>query len=173
MADAPTIVAGVDLTQRYTPEDILDMYKTGRLRQITNLGYCTQGDESGTLRFVPYYESNAFRVDSEADLRHYTTQFDAEKMRQEIETEHPILRRTPQERAAAMTLRILAEMKKYGTVPGIPGDQLKRIIVEHWKVGQPVTEEAARRVAQWYLGMGEVDNKEADRHRVTRAHPTA
>jgi hypothetical protein len=167
------IVAGVDIEQRFTPEEIVEMYKSGRLRQITNLGYCTQGDETGTLGFVPYYESNAFRVDNDVELRNFRTEFDAEKMRQEIEDENPILRRTPQERAAAMTLRILAEMKKYGTVPGIPGEKLQQIIGEHWKVGQPVTEEAASRVAQYYLGMGEVDNKEADRHRVTRAHSRA
>ncbi len=164
-----TIVAGVDINGSYTPEDIVDMFRTGRLRKLTDAGYCTQGREDGTLTFVPYWESLAFRTETGSAKTYVSDNF-TEVMRQDVETEHPIVRSSPQEKVARLALRVMGEVKRTGRVTGLSDEELAAIVGESWKVGQPLTGEDLQKLAQWFMGRAEVDNTESESHRVTREH---
>lgn len=165
--DKPHVVGGVDLTRRYTPEDIVDMFGSGRLRAITDAGYCTQGRADGFLYFVPWHESNAFKAENNA---WETRSFDADAMREDVEREHPMLRRTPQEKVAAMVMRLMADAKAGNGVPGLTEAQVKGITGQTWVSGEPMSETMIRSIAAHLLGIGEATNKEADSHRTTRLH---
>lgn len=167
------IVGGVDIEQTFTPDDIIEMFKNGRLRTISEQGYCTQGGEDGLLRFVPFWESLAFRTEQNMGTRTYASEDFTEVMRQDVEAEHPILRTTPQEKVARMALRIMAEVKRTGRVTGLNDNEMATIMGESWRVGEPVTGEAIQKLSEWLMGRAEVDNRDADSHRVTRAHMTA
>ena len=148
------------------------MHRRGKLRGITLQGYCTRVDgDTGTIRFVPWHESTHFRMDQGKPVRAIADGF-GDAMLADINANHPIVRRTPQERVGAMMLRLLASAKGTGTIPGIPPEAITRIVGNAWREGQPLTEEVVRAVAAHYLGIAEVDNKEADSHRVARAHMT-
>jgi hypothetical protein len=159
----PILIAGVDITQDFTAEDIMDLFKKGKLRTICEKGYCTQGTMEGTLQFVPYWESVSWR-----QPKTYTSDDFVDVMREDVETQHPILRRTPQERTAAMAMRIVGEIKRTGRVGGLSDDDVKHMTKESWKEGQPLTAEDARTIAQTLLEHAEVDNEESESHRVTR-----
>lgn len=164
----PLVIDGVDITKQFTAEDILDLFKKGKLRSITDRGYCTQGTEEGTLQFVPYWESVAFRKP-----KTYISHDFVDAMREEVEHDHPIRRRTPQERVASMAMRLVAEIKRTGRVGGLTDDEVASLTHESWKAGEPLAMEDARAIAATLLGMAEVDNRESDRHRITRDHMTA
>ena len=165
----PPIVAGVDIGRTFEAEEIIAMHNKGVLRGITLEGYVTQV-EDGKIKFIPWTESYRFREQT-GQLRTSTHYLDT--MREEVEREHPILRRTPQERTTSMVMRLIGSMKQYGTMPGFTDEQIKAIMGDYWKVGEPVTEEAVRRLAAHLLDQGEKTNREADSHRVTRQHMTA
>jgi hypothetical protein len=55
------IVAGVDLEGSFYPEDIVAFFKSGALRQITDRGYVTQGQDDGTIKFIYWTQSLHFR----------------------------------------------------------------------------------------------------------------
>lgn len=168
-----TIIDGIDVSRVYPAEEILKMWEDGHLREVCLKGYVARANGDGTCGFVPWYEAmDAFN--EHRGMRRYTIdQQYVEDMKADVEEKHPIVRRTPQQRVAAMVLRLLGDAKRYGTIPGIPKETLQAIAGEYWKIGEPVTEDLIRRVAAYYLGVAEVDNKEADSHRVTREHPTS
>lgn len=163
------IVAGVDISRTYSVEEIMSMYHKGLLKPIALKGYVTRADANGQIGFVPWHESTLAR--SEAGKKAAVT-FDVDEMREGVEAEHPITRRTPQERVAAVALRILAEVKRSGG-HGLTPQEVNQIVGETWAVGDPVTGEQVRALAAHFLGVGEKTNKEADSHRVTRAHATS
>jgi hypothetical protein len=167
----PIIISGVDVTGSFTAEDIMAMFHRGTLRDITDRGYCSQGTENGMLQFVPYEESLAFRTDTGRSQTYVSEDF-TEAMRQEVERENPILRSTPQEKVARFALRIMAEVKRTGRVTGMSNEEMRSIVGESWKEGQPLTGEDIQKLSQWFMGRAEVDNKEADSHRVTSEHMT-
>lgn len=168
----PLVIDGVDVTQSFTAEDILDMFSKGRLRSITDRGYCTQGTEDGTLQFVPYWESLAFRTKHNTEKTYISHDF-VDAMREEVEREHPILRRTPQERKMAMAMRIAGEYHRTGTIPGMTDPEVQELVGEAWGSGEPMTGEAIVELAKKLIEQAEVDNREADSHRITRSHMTA
>lgn len=166
------VVAGVDIDRTYSPEEIFEMHDKGRLRPITLEGYCTRADEDG-IRFVPYYESTFFRMREGKPQQHVSHDF-APAMRAQLEADHPITRRTPQQRVASMVLRLLADAKQNGTIAGLSEEQIRSITGELWKAGvTEVSTEMVRKVAAHFLFQAEKGNREADSHRVARAHPTA
>lgn len=167
----PTIVAGIDIDRAYTGDEVLEMHRKGRLRDITLEGYCTRADADGTIKFVPYYESTWFRLDADKPVQSGTNL--AERMLADVEANHPIHRRTPQERVASMMLRLMAEYKRSGTLPGVPADLIERVTGSAWREGEPLTAEDIRAVAAHYMGVGEKENRESDRKRVARHHATA
>ena len=178
------VVAGVDLSRGFTPEEVFDFHNSGRLREIAEAGYVGQADvESGLVHFAPFHKSAFFRSDP-VDLQvgavtgltnpivvpHPST---LEEKRKELEEKFPMLRTTPQQKVARLTLRLLSEVKRTGRITGMSDQDVSHIVGEAWKIGEPLTSEAVRRVAAHFLGLGEKTNKEADSHRVTRAHALA
>ena len=170
----PRVVNGVDLSRAYPAEDLMDMLRRGRLRGIVEAGYVPVGDsDTQTIKFVPWWDSH-FQRSVEGRLRNIEWGYDeVEAERQNVEHEHPIRRRTPQQRTAAMMIRLMGEARRTGTVPGLSQDQLQTIVGESWKKGEPLAAEDVQRVAAWFMARGEVDNREADSHRTTRVHQTA
>ena len=169
--ERPNIIGGIDVNRTYTPEDIFEMSRDDRLRNVVLEGYCTRVDDDG-IRFVPWYESTHFRDEQGTPQTHVSHDF-VPYMKDKLEREHPIIRRTPQERTAAMALRILGEVKRSGRVTGLSDEELKTIVGESFKAGEPVTGSDIQAVAARLLGTAEKHNREADSHRVTRQHMTA
>lgn len=156
----PTLVAGVDVDRVWTGDEILELHNQGRLRDVTLKGYCTRADADGTIRFVPFYESTWFRMDEGIPVVD-TSDLPAQMMA-DVNANHPIVRRTPQERVASMFLRLMTEYKRTGTLPGVPTELIKQIMGAAWREGEPLTAEVIRAVAAHYLGIGEVDNKKGN-----------
>lgn len=156
----PAIVAGIDVSRSYTGEEVIEMHNSGRLRDVTLEGYCSRVDADGTIRFVPFYESTWFRMDEEKPTTAVSYDF-ADAMKRDVETNHPIVRRTPQQRVASMMLRLMTAYKQTGTLPGVPPELIRRVVGNSYREGEPLTAEVVRAVAAHYLGMGETDNKEA------------
>ena len=154
-----TIVAGIDVSRPYTGDEVLEMHSRGKLRDVTLEGYCTRVENDGTIRFIPYYESTWFRT--EQDRTDHAVPDFRQAMLDDLNANHPIIRRTPQERVASMMLRLMTAYKQTGTLPGVPPDLIKRIVGSAWREGEPLTDEVVRAVAAHYLGIGEVDNKQA------------
>ncbi len=164
----PIIIDGVDITRSFEFDEIIAMNNNGKLRSITLRGYCTQGKDDGTLEFVPWQESLHFRKP-----KTYVSDDFTEVMRQDVEQEHPILRRTPQERKMAMAMRIASEYARTGAVPGMTDPQVQEMVGEAWKAGEPMTGEAIVELAKKLMEQAEKDNREAESHRVTRDFMTA
>ena len=164
----PIIIEGVDITKSFDFEEIIAFNNNGKLRAITMQGYCTQGRDDGMLEFVPWQESLHFRTP-----KTYVSDDFTEVMRQDVEREHPILRRTPQERKMAMAMRIASEASRTGTIPGMTSVQVQELVGDAWKAGEPLTGEAIVALAQKLIEQGEKDNRESESHRVTRDFMTA
>lgn len=155
----PTIVAGIDIDRAYSGDEILDIHRSGRLRDVTLQGYCTRVDVDANIRFVPFYESTWFRSDQ--DTMVVAEQDIAGPMMADVNANHPIVRRTPQERVASLFLRLMTEYQRSGTLPGISSELITQVMQGSWREGEPLTAEVIRAVAAHYLGVGEVDNKKA------------
>jgi hypothetical protein len=98
-----------------------------------------------------------------------------EDARTEVERDHPIVRRTPQTRVTSLALRLMAQAKvSDGMVPGMTQEEIRSIVGYAWTQGvTEITMEDMRKIAAKLMGVAQVDNREADSHRVTRVHPTA
>lgn len=168
----PTIIDGIDISRRYTIQEIMDMHAKGKLRPVGVAGYIVRADADGTVGFVPWTQSTLYRSQRDALLVHQSTDF-VEAMRQDVEAEHPMRRRTPQERTAAMLVRIMGTAQRYGTVPGLTQEQISTITGAAWREGDPLPAESVRAVAAHFLGIAEKQNREADSHRVARKHALA
>lgn len=170
--EKPIIIDGIDITRVYTIGEIQDMYYRGYLRKVAVHGYVVQARADGTVRFVPWYESHMARAEND-QLRETDWSAEAEQMRLDVEREHPMSRRTPQQRVASMLIRLMGEVKRTGRITGLSDEQVQSIVGKTWKEGMPLSEEDVRAVAAHFLGIAQVDNREADSHRVTRAHQFA
>jgi hypothetical protein len=100
------------------------------------------------------------------------TEFGVEAKRKELERDHPISRSTPQEKVARLAMRLLAEAKRTGRVTGLSDDEHASILGESWRVGSPLTGTDIEKLSQWFMQRAEIDNKEADAHRITSDHMT-
>jgi len=167
----PVFVDGIDITRTFSPEEIFDLHAKGRLRKIALAGYCTRAGDDG-IQFIPWYESTRFRMDTDTLPVHASDDF-VPYMQNKLETEHPMRRSTPQQKVGRMMLRLMAEVKRTGTIPGFTPEDIKHIVGESWKQGEPLAAEDVQKVAAYFLGLGQKQNKEADSHRVTRAHALA
>lgn len=172
--DLPRFVDGIDLTKEYPIHDIMDMFYGGKLRGVAQAGWVVQavGEDTTMIRFVPWWESHLQRREEDR-LRVHPEAINVDAMREDVEREHPMRRRTPQQRTAAMMVRLMSEAKKTGSVPGLTPEQIRAIIGESWRQGEPLAAEDVQKVAAWFMSRGEVDNREADSHRTTRAHQFA
>ena len=154
----PTIIGGIDVSRSYTGPEVIEMNASGRLRDVTLEGYCSRVDADGSIRFIPFYESTRFRMEEGQAKTQVSYDF-ADSMLDDVKSNHPIIRRTPQERVASMFLRLMTAYKQTGTLMGIPPELIKRVAGNAWREGEPLTAEVIRAVAAHYLGVGEVDNK--------------
>lgn len=146
------MVQGIDVDRAYTANEIAQMYLDGRLRSITLHGYVARADADGTCRLVPWTDATTERP------RVYQTKDDIRASLQEGLP--PIRRRTPQQRAASMVVRMLAEAKRAGKVPGLTEEQTREIVGEYWKDGvSEVTAEMVQRVAARFLQAAENEAK--------------
>jgi hypothetical protein len=151
------IIGGIDVDRTYTGDEVLEMNNKGHLRNVTLKGYCTRVEHDGTIKFVPYWDSTWFRQEQDKAV---SVDVDiATPMLEDLKENHPIIRRTPQERVASMMLRLMGEYRRTGSLPGIPTDLIKKIVGNSWREGMPLTEEVVRAVAAHYLGLGEQENK--------------
>lgn len=162
------IVNGVNIHKAFSSEEIFELHESGRLRGITLEGYATRV-EDGKIWFVPFYESTLFRMEH-GKQRQYVSHDFQEWMRQDVEQQHPMTRRTPQERVASMVLRLMATVKNTGGLPGFTDEQIKEIVGTGWAAGMPITEDVVRAIVAKFLNVGEQQNREADSHRSVRQH---
>lgn len=167
-ARPPKIVNGVNIHKAFSSEEIFELHENGRLRGITLEGYATRVEE-GRIYFVPFYESTLYRMEHGTTRQWVSNDFQ-EAMRQDVEQEHPMTRRTPQERVASMVLRLMATVKNTGGLPGFTDEQIKEIVGEGWRSGMPITEDVVRAIVAKFLNVGEQQNREADSHRAVRQH---
>jgi hypothetical protein len=166
----PRFIDGIDIQRKFTSEEIFDLHRRGKLRSITLEGYVTRVDVlDDTISFVPFWESTKFR-DEQGTM--VLDEFGLEEKRKELEEEHPISRSTPQEKVARFAMRLLAEAKRTGRITGLSDDQHAAILGESWKSGTPLTGTDIEKLSQWFMSRAEVDNKEADSHRITSQHRT-
>lgn len=150
----PKIVNGVNIHKVFTSEEIIELHEAGRLRGIVLEGYCTRV-EDGKIYFVPWYESSFMRAEQGKLMTHVSDDF-VPAMQAEVEEEHPIIKRTPQQRVASMVMRLIAEYKNSGnTLPGIHGEDIKAMVGASWKEGAPLTEDDVRAIASYFLGKAE------------------
>lgn len=180
-----TVVGGVDISRTYTVPEITEMYVKGRLGAAAVEGYIVRAEGDGTIGFVKADESTLSQMmygrKDKRGVTHlrggrvYGTDHPVwEEMRQDIEKEHPMVRRSAQEKKLSMVRRLLNTAQQFGTIPGLTDEQISTMIGEKWTTGvSVVTADMLDRVAARLLGQGEASNKEADSHRVTRAHPLA
>jgi hypothetical protein len=146
------------------------MHRKGQLRAITLNGYVTRVDIlDDTISFVPFWESSKFR-DEQGTMK--MTEFGVENKRKELEQEHPITRSTPQEKVARLALRLMTEAKRTGRISGLSNSEHAAILGESWKEGTPLTGDDVQKLSQWFMSRAEIDNREADAHRVTKLHKT-
>lgn len=165
------IIGGVDIEKTYQSDEIISMYHAGKLKPIAVEGYVVQANEDGTIKFIPFWESTLWRQEQGTPIQ-ATSPITVDERREQLEEAHPILRRTPQERVASMAIRIMAEAKRSG-VTGLTEEQKKTILGESWIEGEPLSGEDIQRLSQWFMGRAQVDNRDADSKRITRAHMTA
>ena len=154
------IVAGVDIDRDYTADEVVEMHRSGRLRDISLHGYVAQADWEGKCRFVHWTKANAISP-GENELR--VSVADATPLREGLP---PIRKRTPQQRVDSLTGR-LAEQAKLGGLP-LPEYVMSEVLRRRWVAGDPVTAEDVRAVAAHSLAQAEARFEEAERHRVTR-----
>lgn len=160
----PHIVAGVDISRKYHFTEIMAMYHKGLLQPIALEGYLVRADVlDGMISFVPWHESSAARAEAG---RPASAAFDVEAMREDVEREHPIVRRTPQQRKDAIAKRLAA-------APHFSEAVVSEVLTESWKKGEPVTGDQIEAVAAVLMQRAENENRAADAKRVTRKHMTA
>lgn len=155
------IVNGIDITKKYSIQEVTEMYMSGKYRDVVLHGYVARADNTGLIGFAPVAQSSLARSEA-GKLIH--RDWDAEAMRQDVEREHPIVRTSPLAKTERMQRRIQAS--------GITEEVGRAVLGAAWKAGHALTAEDAKAVAAHFLGLGENTNKEADSHRITRAHKT-
>jgi hypothetical protein len=168
----PPIIDGIDIGAPFTANDVFRWKREGRLRGVTLNGYVTQFDWDGVGRWVHFTHKFASRQGpgdkSRGDRQ---INFDYEKyFKDQIESDSPIKKRTPQQRVASMALSMMAEAKQYGRIPGLDDKLVKAIAGEAWKEGEPITAEAVRRVAMHYLNVSETDAERGNNQRRHREY---
>src|SRR5437867_1683314 len=98
-------VGGVDIHKKYTIHEVMDMWYAGKLRPIGLNGYLPRASSDGICEFVPWWKTDAFSQEQNG-MRVFASEDDVfGQMKADVEHEHPIVRRTPQQRVAAMLMR--------------------------------------------------------------------
>ena len=167
------IINGIDISRRYTLDEIFEMNGKGLLKPISLQGYVVRADAEGMIGFVPWHQSTLARQEAGKPV---TQNWDADlaKMREDVERENPMVRTSPHAKVARMITRLLGDAQRTGTIAGLSDEQIRTITGEYWKTGETqVTEAMVRKVAAHFMQNAERQNRAADAKRVTRAHPLA
>ncbi len=170
------IVDGLDTTKSYSADEVLAMKDDGRLRNVTMKGWFFRFDlakNAMTMVHVTDPTANRMAPGSTGGRRRrgFVVADPLPNMKEAVEREHPIVKRTPQERLAAMTskmmqgergqdgaARMLIDMLSGhggGNMDAMTEDQVKQITGVSWKEGDPIDADVVRRVAARYLGQAE------------------
>jgi hypothetical protein len=181
------IVDGLDTTRTYSADEVIAMRDSGKLREVTMRGWLFRWEPlKGGMKMVHFTDPTANRQAPGSTggrrLRAYTVEFDADQMRKDVERDHPIRKRTPQERLASMTnkltqgergqeaaAKMMMDMLQgagSGNMDGLDDDAVKAITGASWKKGDPIDGDTVRRVAARYLG--EAERRVAETARDTR-----
>ncbi len=181
------IVDGLDTNRTYTADEVIAMRDSGKLREVTMRGWLFRWEPlKGGMKMVHFTDPTANRMAPGSSggrrLRSYTVEFDADQMRRDVEAEHPIRKRTPQERLASMTnkltqgergqeaaAKMMMDMLSGaggGNMDGLDDETVKSITGASWKAGDPIDGDTVRRVAARYLG--EAERKVAEQAADTR-----
>ena len=172
------VVAGIDIDKSYSIEEMLEMYERGYLREILKVrGLVPRANGDGTIQFAEWSETYLGNLEKTGMTRMYAQNNGSwvEDATAQVEKDHPIVRRTPQDRVTSMALRLMAQAKRSdGAIPGLSQEEIRQIVGYAWTQGvTEITMDDMRKIAAKLMGVAEVDNREADSHRVTRLHPTA
>ena len=176
----------IDRPQGFTPDEIVEIHRSGKLRGITLHGYLSRWDGK-TCRFVHWTDPTANRMTPDSEgfgkERRFTIPDPLPGMQTALQSESPIRKRTPQERLASFTNKLmqgetgqeaaakmlLGMLSGVGDVDGLSDEQVQKITGASWKKGDPLDGDTVRRVAAHYLGQAERKVAEETRQTNTRA----
>ena len=165
------LVDGLDTNKKYTADEVIAMRDSGKLRAVTLKGWFFRFDMDG-MKMVHVTDPTANRLgEPGGGRRTFTFDDPTDRIRAGVEADSPIVKRTPQERLAAMTSKLAggetgqeaaAQMllgmlagKNAGSIGGLTEDQVRSITGKSWAAGDPLDGETVRRVAAQYLGEAE------------------
>lgn len=150
------------------------MQDSGKLREITLKGWFLRWEPlKDGMRLVHVSDPTANRMAPGSTggrrKRVYEVEDPTEAMREAVNADSPIVRRTPQERLASMTAKLSAGetgqdaaarmlldmLSGRGDIDGLDDDAVKDITGASWKRGDPLDGDTVRRVAARYLGEAE------------------
>lgn len=177
------IVDGLDTSRIYTADEVVAMREDGRLRGVTLKGWFFRWDiDKSGMKMVHVTDPTANRLGEPGGGRRvYTVPDPTDDMRAAVNADSPIVKRTPQERLASMTTKLMqgetgqegaAKMlldmlagRNAGSMAGLTDEQVKAITGKSWKAGDPIDADTVRNVAARYLG--EAERKVAETARTT------
>jgi len=162
------VVDGIDLSRTFTADEVFELHAKGKLRKIAVQGYVAQASADGTCRFVPWWKSNRLAPRDERKgetprARVYTTDADVSAYLGQGLPE--IKKRTPRERTASLMMRLMQDVRATGRL-ALSDDEIRAIVGESWKAGQPMAADDVRKIAAYYLGVAEVDGVSGNETRV-------
>ena len=133
--------------KRYTREQLREAMTQAQAHELQMTGYVLQFDTvSQTYAIVPWQQ--AAGGESFGTLR-TPRQYSGTPDFGELPK---IQKRTPMERVASLTKRLIDDCRTAGTVPGLDDARIKFILGESWKAGRSdLTAEDIRRVAAHFL----------------------
>ena len=181
------IVDGLDTNRTYTADEVVAMKDSGKLRAVTMKGWLLRWDPlKGGMRMVHFTDPTANRLAPGSAggrrLRTYQVPDPTDDMRAAVAADSPIVKRTPQERLASMTAKLMGGesgqeaaakmlldmLSGKGDVDGLTDEQVQEITGKSWKGGDPIDAETVRRVAAKYLGSAERKVAETARNTHTK-----
>ena len=165
------IVDGLDTNKKYTADEVIAMRDSGKLRAVTLKGWFFRFDMDG-MKMVHVTDPTANRLgEPGGGRRTFAFNDPTDDIRAAVEADSPIVRRSPQERLAAMTNKLTggetgqeaaAQMllnmlagRNAGSMGGLTEEQVQSITGKSWSRGDPLDGETVRRVAAQYLGEAE------------------
>lgn len=169
----PPIIAGVDIGKKMSADEVAVLHRSGKLRSVTLQGYVWRHEFDGMGSWVHFTDPTANRIAPGSEGGQRTRAFSMPdplpSMREQVDAESPIVKRTPQERlasltnkltggqsgqdaAASMMIQMLSGTRSHGSMTD---EEVKAITGSSWKAGDPISAEAVRNVAAHYLGTAE------------------
>jgi hypothetical protein len=184
------IVNGLDTNRTYSADEVVAMRDNGKLRSVTLEGWFFRWEPlKGGMRMVHFTDPTANRMTpgSAGGVRKgrtVTIPDPLPQMRADVEREFPIRKRTPQERLASMTNKLMGGERGQEAaahmmlqmlqgagdgVDALTDEKVAAITGASWKGGDPIDADTVRRVAARYLGQAERKVAEQARETNTKA----